>query len=331
MSTGPAEPPRTSFGKTLMANRFITLIGKYWLLVFLIVLAFFLAILRVPFHEFLTSLSSLEFWQVLSLIWLYFLISLFLILARKYLLRSLSSPSRLKNLILIHFVSMAAHYTTPAKIGFPLTVYLLNRLDAVPYANGTTIVLIELFTGTSLCGIIAFLGSLFYFSDKSTVFLLSSLALALIAALVFYGVRILMGSKTRGGRVSQFIKDIHSAFSRLSLLTVVAYSVMILLIQLLAGFSLVLLALFIGAKLSLWQALIANSAAFFLGALSMIPMGLGVREGSMLLYLGHLGVSNEAGIAIVAVQRLLSTGLSLLLGTILGSFLGLRKREKRAG
>lgn len=311
-----------------MANRFIVLIGKYWLLVFLVVLAFFLAVLKVPFREFLASLSSLEPWQVLSLIVLYFSISLFLVLARKVLLVSLSSPSKLKNLILIHFASMAAHYTTPAKVGFPLTVYLLNRLDQVPYATGTTVVLIELFVSTSLCGIIAFLGSLFYLTDKGTTFLLSSLALLVVAGLVFYGLKSLLRKRTGTGRISQFMQELYAAFSRISLSILVVYALMILLMQVLAGFSLALLAFFLDAKLSLWQALVANSAAFFLGALSLIPMGLGVREGSLLFYLGYLGVPNEVGVAIVAVQRLLSTGLSLVLGTVFGAVLGLRNMGK---
>jgi len=314
-----------------MANRFSVFIGKYWLLFFLVVLFVLLAILKVPFREFLVSLSSLAPWQLLSLIVLYFSISLFLIIARKYLLHSLLSPSKLKNLVLIHFASMAAHYTTPAKIGFPVTVYLLNRLDAVPYAAGTTIVLIELFVSTSLCGILAFVGSLFYFTDKTNVFLLSSTLLVVVALLTFYGVRILLAKRSGTGRVSRFVRDIYGAVSRISLLTVMVYSLLIFLTQLLAGFSLVLLCFFLDTTISLWQAVVANSAAFFLGSLSMIPMGLGVREGSMLFYLSHLGVSNEVGIAIVAIQRLLSTGLSLLLGTVFGAVLGLRNMGKNAG
>jgi uncharacterized protein (TIRG00374 family) len=314
-----------------MANRFSVLIGKYWLLVFLVVLFVLLAILKVPFREFLASLSSLASWQMLSLIVLYFSISFFLIFARKVLLWSISSPSKLKHLVLIHFASMAAHYTTPAKIGFPLTVYLLNKLDAVPYAAGTTIVLIELFVSTSLCGIIAFVGSLFYFTDKTNIFLLSSISLLVVALLAFLGARILYGKRAGTGRVSRFLRDIYGAFSRISLLPVMGYSLLILLTQLLAGFSLVLLCFFLDAKISLWQAVVANSAAFFLGSLSMIPMGLGVRDGSLLFYLSHLGVSNEVGIAIVAIQRLLSTGLSLVLGTIFGAVLGLRNMGKNAG
>jgi uncharacterized protein (TIRG00374 family) len=94
------------------------------------------------------------------------------------------------------------------------------------------------------------------------------------------------------------------------------------------GFSLALLSFFFDTRISLWQAVVANSAAFFLGSLSMIPMGLGVREGSLIFYLSQFGVPNEVAIAIVVVQRLLSTGLSLVLGITLASLLGLRNITK---
>jgi uncharacterized protein (TIRG00374 family) len=172
---------------------------------------------------------------------------------------------------------------------------------------------------------------LLYFTDKTNVFLLSSISLLVVALLTFYGARILYGKSAGTGRVSRFIRDIYGAFSRISLFTLIVYSLLILLTQLLAGFSLVVLCFFLDTKISLWQAVVANSAAFFLGSLSMIPMGLGVREGSMLFYLSHFGVSSEVGIAIVAIQRLLSTGLSLVLGTIFGAVLGLRNMGKNAG
>jgi uncharacterized membrane protein YbhN (UPF0104 family) len=85
-----------------------------------------------------------------------------------------------------------------------------------------------------------------------------------------------------------------------------------------------LLARFFSSDLSLLQAVVAGSTAFFLGALSMIPMGLGVREASVLFYLHYVGIPNEVGLSIVTIQRLLSTGLSFALGMLLGTLLGVK-------
>ncbi len=62
----------------------------------------------------------------------------------------------------------------------------------------------------------------------------------------------------------------------------------------------------------------------------MIPMGLGVREVSMLFYLKQFGIDSGTGITIVTIQRLLSTGLSFVLGAIFGTVIGIKNISKQA-
>jgi len=270
------------------------------------------------------AISSLKLWQFVILLFIYLLISLFQIITRKYLLHSLLSPSRFKNLIFIHFSSMAAHYSTPAKIGFPLAVYLLNKFDNVPYATGTTMILIELIVSTTICGIIAFIGTFFYFTGKTNIFILSFSCLFIFVVLTFYGIQIFLRKGNENSRTYLFIKNAHKAFSCITVYHLVIYILLIVFVQLLGGITLILLTSFFSKEISLWQAVVANSTAFFLGAISMIPMGLGVREGSILFYLRHLGITNEIGISIVTIQRLFSTGLSFVLGVIFGTILGVK-------
>lgn len=298
------------------------MIKKYWLLIFFIIVFLFMAIFKISPRDIWMAVSVLKAWQLVLLLFSYFLISLFLIIARKYLLSALSSPVKLKNLIFIHFSTMAAHYATPAKIGFPLAVYLLNQYQNVPYATGTTMILIELIVSTTVCGVIAFVGSFHYFAGRTDLFLLSFLYLPIMAFLTFYGMRFFLKRGKANSRAHQFITNVVEAFSQFTLYRFLGYTLIIIFIQFLGGLILVLLSHFLSTKLSLWQATIANSAAFFLGAISMIPMGLGVREGSMLFYLKHLGITNEIGISIVTIQRLFSTGLSFLLGMVFGTILG---------
>jgi uncharacterized protein (TIRG00374 family) len=80
----------------------------------------------------------------------------------------------------------------------------------------------------------------------------------------------------------------------------------------------------LSSEITLWEAIVANSTAFFLGALSMIPMGLGVNEATMLFFLNSFGIPSEIGIGAITLQRLLSTGLSYVLGIIAGSILGIQ-------
>ena len=138
-------------------------------------------------------------------------------------------------------------------------------------------------------------------------------------------------------RVYRLIRDTHQAFTHIGLPHLIIFILMRVFIQSLSGINLCLLCFFFSSELSLLQAIVAGSSAFFLGAISMVPMGLGVREASMLFYLHHMGISHEIGLSIVTIQRLLFTGLAFILGTTFGAILGVRNikldsaREKKNG
>jgi uncharacterized protein (TIRG00374 family) len=316
-------PGYEAFKNFFMESKFSILIKKYWLLFFFVIVFFFMAIFKISLRDMWMALSSLRLWQFGLLLFVYLLISLFLILTRKFLLYSLLSPSKFRNLVFIHFSSMTAHYSTPAKLGFPFTVYLLKRLEEIPYSTGTAVVIIELIVSTGICGVIAVFGSYFYF-DHETNSILPLFLLFVTCALAVHTAGFILRKKALNSRLYRFIKKGYEPFKRLNKQNSSLYIITRFSIQILSGINLVLLAHFFSADLSLWQAVTAGSTAFFLGALSMVPMGLGVREASVLFYLHHVGIPNEVGLSIVTIQRLLSTGLSFALGTILGAILGLR-------
>lgn len=311
-----------------MESNVSTLIRKYWLLFFFIIVFIFMAIFKISFRDIWMAVSSLTLWQFVLLLLISLLISLFQIISRKYLLHSLLSPTKFKNLVFVHFSSMAAHYSTPAKIGFPLAVYLLNKFDGVPYSSGTTMILIEIMVSTIICGIIASIGGFFYFTDQMKVLVVSFFYLLIFGVLAIYGIYVFLRKSAKKSPAYLFIKNACEAFSHITVYHLVIYICLLVFIQLLGGITLVLLASFLNKSISLWQAVVANSTAFFLGAISMIPMGLGVREASILLYLKHLGITNEIGISIVTIQRLFSTGLSFALGMIFGGILGVKHPKK---
>jgi uncharacterized membrane protein YbhN (UPF0104 family) len=308
-----------------------TLIRKYWLLFFFIVVFVFMAIFKVSFRDIWMAISLLELWQLCLLLSIFLLISLFQIIARKYLLYSLSSPAKLKNLILIHFSSMAAHYSTPAKIGFPLAVYLLNRLDNVPYASGAIVILIELIVSTGICGIIALIGSVFYFVGTTKTLVFASFCFLSLVIIIFSISFLFLRKSPKDSRLYRFMAEMHQAFTRIAISNLIIFILVRCFVQLVSGVNLFLLCFFFSAELSLWQAIVAGSTAFFLGAISMVPLGLGVREASMLIYLHHFGIAHGIGLSIVTVQRLLFTGLTFVLGTILGAILGLKDINSRYG
>ncbi len=304
------------------------LFKRYWLLFFFVILFFFMAVFKISPRDLLTALSSLTISEIAVLIVIYFLISFTLILQRKYLLAVLTFRTTFKNLFLIHFSSMAAHYSTPAKIGFPLSVYLLKKFEDIPLSIGTSVIILELTVSTGVCGLLALIGAFQFFSHQVHTLVVSLSACILIFLITFFLVRWYFLKFGVQNRISEFIHNIYEALAKISFTQILLYLSMTLLIQILSGLTLALLVGFLQAKISVWQAIVVNSTAFFIGAVSMVPMGLGVREASLFFYLRNLGVADGIIIPIAAIQRMLSTGLSFLLGMIFAAILGIEAVHK---
>ena len=65
--------------------------------------------------------------------------------------------------------------------------------------------------------------------------------------------------------------------------------------------------------------------AYFAGQLSMIPMGLGAKDASLVALLGKSGVPAHTAIAFAAVDRVATTGLTLVIGAVCAGILGLKR------
>jgi uncharacterized protein (TIRG00374 family) len=311
----------------MMRNTIKLLIIRYWYLLFLTVIILFMIMFRVSARELWGAIRSLSVWQLAILLSIYFVLSGLNILLRKYLLFSLGTRPRLKSLFAIHFTSMAAHYSTPAKLGFPVAILLLKQLEDIPYAVGTTTVLIELVVSTAVCGLIGVVGASYYFAEERFLIPFLAVTAIIISAVI---IKSSLKHKVPRGRLGTVIQKLHDAIRLLSLRKLVIYAALRTFLQLCAGVNLFLLCIFFSTGISYAQAVVAGSSAFFAGSLSMVPMGLGVREGSVLFYLARFGVPGAAGISVVAVQRLISTGFTFLLGIITGSILGYRLPKSQA-
>lgn len=300
------------------------LVARFWPLFFLAALILLMFLFRISPGALWQTISRLTGWQILVFLCIFGVISLCQILSRKYILGAVGVPTRLRNLVYVHFCSMAAHHSTPAKLGFPMAVYLMKRLDQVPYAAGAAAVMIELVMSTGISGIMGLVGSSFYFAQYRTRFLAALLGLTLAGAALLAGLY-LLGKRDRPGRVWRFLIDVRRAFSGLSPGPFVVYTGMRIVIQILVGVNFLFISAYLGAEVSLWQAVTVTSSAFFFGALSLVPLGIGVREASVLIYLRHLGIPGEIGLSLVAVSRVLSTGVAFVLGMTFAAMLGLRR------
>lgn len=300
---------------------------RFWPLFFIAALLLLMGLFGISPQALLQTVSRLRVWQIFFLLLIFGGISLGQVLSRKYVLAAMGAPARLRNLVYVHFCSMAAHHSTPAKLGFPLAVYLMKRLDQVPYPAGTAAVMIDLVVSTGISGLLGLAGSLFYFVQYRTALLAGILGLAVAGAGLAAGLRV-WSRKGRPGRLRQFLTDVRAAFSALSPGSFLVYTGMRIGIQVLVGVNFLFISAFLGADVSLGQAVTITCSAFFFGALSMVPLGIGVREASVLVYFRHLGIAGEIGLSVVAVGRVLSTGVAFVLGMAFAAMLGLRRPQE---
>lgn len=297
---------------------------RYWLLVFFTVVALIMVVYQVSFQEMWTTISKLKLWQILVLVALFFMHSVFHIASRKVLLHALNTACGLKNLTYIHFATLAAHYSTPAKIGFPLAVYLLNRFERVPYAIGTAMIIIELTVITGFCALISTIGALTLFMDTVTPIFIGMFGLVLFGVLLLVGIRVMLLKTSPENRLSQYVTKTMDAYQHINRTWFLPYFFVVVSMSILGGVTLWCLSFFYSEEISLWQSVVASSTSFFIGAVSMVPMGLGTRDVSMLMCLQHYGISDGTALSIVTIQRILSTGLGFILGILFGSILGVR-------
>lgn len=274
-------------------------------------------IFRVSFRDMLNTLYELEMWQLLVLLLVFGINSGTQISSRKFLLHVLNAKCGYKNLVYIHFSTLAAHYTTPAKIGFPLAIFLLNKFEKVPYSIGTSMIFIELAIGTGLCAVIAFIN--FPVSvNVSTAQLLGIISIFAVTGMIIFKIT------GRLVKLQGYLFNIISSLRNLRRRDLFIYVLFAVGLRFLDGINLYLLSIYFSETLTIWQAIVSTSTAFFVGAVSMIPMGLGTRDASLLFYLQHYNMGDSTAIVIITLQRMLSTGLGFLLGIIFGFILGIK-------
>ena len=79
-----------------------------------------------------------------------------------------------------------------------------------------------------------------------------------------------------------------------------------------------------GGSMSVMELVGISAAAFTLGSISLLPMGVGVRDATLVALFVQAGADRDTAIAVAALDRLLSTGVPFLLGVLSAQILGLR-------
>lgn len=301
-----------------MVKHFLSKYGVALILLLIIVAAYFIDISIKDIIETFRDLSILE-------IVLLTICSLVLMATdafmRIFLLRKLGYNLSAQKVVLIHFSAMSAHYATPVKLGFPILAILLKKICNVSFSDSAIMISLGLLVSLGIAGLIAFVGSVLYYGENLGV-IVSSLSIGLV--LILISIPLLKKIKIRNKSIQNILEGFGKGLSKLKLQDFFIYSLLRIIAVILYGILFTMMVDFIGGDINIWESIVSTSSSFFLGAVSMVPMGLGVSEATLSFYLVSMGLNKGIIISVLILQRVFSTVVGFLAGIISSSVLSIR-------
>lgn len=225
------------------------------------------------------------------------------------------------------FLSGLSMGITPGKIGELLKSYLLRQTHDIPMARTAPVVIAERITDLVALMLLCLVGVFSYTTDPGFQALLALAGLAVLALTVVLASRRLL--KVVAGlcarlpllrrlapKIEEFAESMSALLSAGPLALTTGLSVAAWLCECI-GFWLVIRG-FPGVSAPLQMAIFIYAATTVLGALSFLPGGLGVTEGSMTLLLIRMadGVTRSAAAAVTILIRLCTLWFGVVVGLV---------------
>lgn len=283
------------------------------------------------------SLVQLRFQTIIYLLILFITSTLVYLLANIILLRGMGYEVVPKDLYLVLHSSFAVNYMAPVKIGIPLRIYLYKKALSIPLSVGTASVAITNFLWIFLLSIISLVGivNIFHEHDYTIIPLFFAIAIVLMVFLAFLpisnpdNVLSFLPFKNETQRLLAFVGGIQSGIKQVSKLCLIGVSALILMKLLITAYSSQLILQDLGYNISTSEILYAQSVALTLGFISMIPLGLGSKDVTLVFLLVEIGVTKEVAMSLAIIERVIWTLLPFMLGMICANALGIRTLYRR--
>jgi uncharacterized membrane protein YbhN (UPF0104 family) len=268
----------------------------------------------------------LSYRRWLTIICLFFLVQLLNIYYFNIIISRIYNIDSVIKLSQVLFASHSFNYAGPLKLGIPMRLFLFKQILGIPYTAGVASLMAT--TGLDVLVMVALTIS---FSAWIFIGPLVGLGLGAAALICLVGSTALYqklhpACTERPSRMGRF-------FSELGKIPpwIILYCVLIggakSLLNGLAGW-IVLTGL--GATTSLVEFVFIYFASHLAGLLSLIPMGIGVKDLSIIELLSWAGASASVSITFVAVDRLVWSLAPLLIGLLAGWHLGVTALIKSA-
>ena len=219
------------------------------------------------------------------------------------------------------FMSGLIMSVTPGKMGELLKSYLVKQVNGTSISKTAPIVFAERATDFLSLTILALAGAYFYYYGKNIIIII---AVIIISGLViisnknlFYKI-ILFLSKI--GFISKHVLKIQTAYESSSKLLAFTPLILMTMLSVISWgfecFGYYIILTNYNLKVDVMWAFFSYSFATIVGALSMMPGGLGVTEGSLTLLLVKKGLSENNAFAATFIVRAVTLWFAVLVGAV---------------
>jgi len=219
------------------------------------------------------------------------------------------------------FMSGLIMSITPGKIGELLKVYLLKEVTKDPISKTAPIIFAERVTDFLSLLLIAIIGA--YTFDYGTGLTLGVSVFFVAVIIIICNKKLsllLLNSFEKIGFLKKYILNLHKAYEssyqllrpvpliKMTIVSLISWSFECL------GYHLILLNF--GFNFGFFWASFSYAFATIAGAVSMLPGGLGITEGSLTLLLVEKGVANNIAVTTTLLVRVVTLWFAVLVGVV---------------
>lgn len=237
---------------------------------------------------------------------------------------------------LVLTASMSANYITPLKAGIPLRIYLYKEYFRIALGSGSAIVAVETILGLFVPAGLSVIGIKLLFPEISIAIPLVLMGLILIILGLFlfpgfFGLNTLLDilfSGTIRQRMERFLENLSLGITKYSFISMLQIIGILMMNLVVTSFRLFMIIKILGGHVPFGEVFFTRVISVTAGSVSMIPMGLGVRDASVTFLLTSLGATKDIALTSAVIERLFSPGFPLLLGLLSANILGIASLKK---
>lgn len=293
--------------------------NKVWLVILFAVVVYLIMGIYADFGSLLTAIEKFN-WVFIPLMLILVLIAYFVrFLKWSLFLKSADVHLKLKDNLFVFFSGMGM-IITPAKVGEIWKGWLIRDINSEKLSKTVPVVITDRVTDVIGLVILSLLGILYY---KEGIYILAGLLLIFAAFVVAIKSEKISGMvisilEKRAGKYSKDIKTMHATFLQLMHpKNMVGLSFLSAFAWFFECLALYFVILGFGQSLSVLLSTFVFSFASLIGAISMIPGGLGIAEATISGMLQYFGLTSVDSVGVAIIIRFGTLWFGAILGFLI--------------